>query len=260
MDEKLARDAFTRYFRFNNERTLSTDVPSALRVIETDDYTAYLDSTRRYDNQVVVHGSCPEATLRSVLQLYPPENAPEISIERTTENEALEPFLRQQGFQPAYLHEFLYRAAKEPMPRSTEQHPVRVERWGSDRADDFLQLLKTSGLSCADSIWQSKRPLYCTDRFRCYVAFVENTPCAWATSFIDHQVATLANAYTQEAFRGQGCQTALLRARIEDAAALGVEWLLTDVLADTVSSKNCKAFGFRRRSVKAVWEPSENAS
>lgn len=78
-------------------------------------------------------------------------------------------------------------------------------------------------------------------------------PCAWATSFIENEYAILANAYTQESHRSKGCQTALLRARIEDAISLGTEMVLTDVLPSSTSSKNCKSVGFSSAGIRSVW-------
>ena len=104
-----------------------------------------------------------------------------------------------------------------------------VERWGADRADDFLQLLMTSGVTCDPAVWSDRRRHYCTETFRAYVASIDGAPRAWATLFVSGKAGYLANAYTQENCRGLGCQTALLHARQLDAAALGVDWLMTDV-------------------------------
>lgn len=132
----------------------------------------------------------------------------------------LENWMSDNGFQREFDHQFLQLRSRDY--HSSDYHPVvRVERWTSTRADDFLALLKTSGLQCSDEIWQAKRHLYCSDAFRCFVAYQGDTPCAWATTYLDDDVATLANAFTQEAARGNGCQTALLHARIRDAIEHG---------------------------------------
>ena len=99
---------------------------------------------------------------------------------------------------------------------------------------------------------QKKRSLYCTETFRCYVATINGKPCAWATSFIENEYAILANAYTQGAYRRMAVKP-LLRARIEEAIGLGVKVILTDVMPNSISSKNCKSVGFTSSGTRSVW-------
>ncbi|QUJ66501.1 GNAT family N-acetyltransferase [Photobacterium sp. GJ3] len=245
--------AYAAYFRFNNARTLSTATPSQLNIIQDDDLTAFIDPTRRYDNQILITHADAVLGLDAFLSHYHESTPPEIHVAPSAVHEALLRTLIEKGYVPAYAHEFLVLAAEAYQPGS-QASAVRVEMWGNDQADEFLALLKTSGLTCDDDIWQAKRHLYCSETFRCYVAYVDETPCAWATTFFDGKTAILANAYTQAAFRKQGCQTALLHQRIQDAVAQGANRLLTDVMSDSASSKNCKAVGFSTHTIRTVWE------
>lgn len=273
MQVKAVKDAYNAYFYFNNERTLSTDLASELISIEDDGFTVFIDKTRKYDNQILIDGVCNSASLEADLKLFVDGISPEISIAPNALTTDLKSWLSKHQFVPAFEHEFLELSAEGYVEKpSTEKSSaealiaetssveplsdvgkVTIERWTQDNADEFLALLKTSGLECSDQIWQQKRALYCTDTFRCYVAKIEGKPCAWATSFINNGHAILANAYTQERYRSKGCQTALLRSRIEDAIALGAKVLLTDVMPNSTSSKNCKSIGFRSVGVRSVW-------
>ncbi|KDM92840.1 GNAT family N-acetyltransferase [Photobacterium galatheae] len=246
--------AYTAYFRFNNERTLSTHLPSELQIQQGSHFTTYLDPTRRYDNQVVIYGAEAENHFDDVFAQYRADTPPEICIEPVAVSVALSECLIKKGFIPSFSHEFLALAAGDYQLPVADKNNVRIEMWGTEKADDFLALLKTSGLVCADEIWQAKRHLYCTEDFRCYVALIGETPCGWATTFFTGQTAILANAYTQESFRTQGCQTALLHRRIQDAIAQGATLLLTDVMPDSISSKNCKRLGFSTQTIRTVWE------
>lgn len=247
--------AYNTYFRFNNARTLSTNENSKLNLIEAEGMTAYIDSTRRYDNQVIIHTEASLNTLSELLSRYSTETPPEISIEPDALTDSLTEYLRSQHYKPAFEHEFLsYSMPDLALPVTPGS--IAVEQYGVEKADAFLALLKTSGLACSDEIWQNKKHFYCSDTFRCYVASIDNEPCAWATLFIDGDVATLANAFTQEAYRGKGCQTALLHTRIVEAQKSGVKVLLTDVMPNSTSSKNCKAVGFATVTVRSVWERS----
>ena len=260
---KAVKDAYNAYFYFNNERTLSTDLASELISIEDDGFTVFIDKTRKYDNQILIDGACNYESLEADLKLFADGISPEISIAPNALTTDLKSWLSKHQFLPAFEHEFLELSAEGYVEKPSSEKSsaellrdtgkVTVERWTRDNADEFLALLKTSGLECSDKIWQQKRALYCTDTFRCYVAKIEGQPCAWATSFINNEHAILANAYTQESYRSKGCQTALLRSRIEDAIALGAKVLLTDVMPDSTSSKNCQSFGFRSVGVRSVW-------
>ena len=263
MQVKAVKDAYNAYFYFNNERTLSTDLASELISIEDDGFTVFIDKTRKYDNQILIDGACNYESLEADLKLFADGISPEISIAPNALTTDLKSWLSKHQFVPAFEHEFLELSAEgyveKPSSKKTSAEPssdvgkVTIERWTQDNADEFLALLKTSGLECSEQIWQQKRALYCTDTFRCYVAKIEGQPCAWATSFINNEHAILANAYTQESYRSKGCQTALLRSRIEDAIALGAKVLLTDVMPDSTSSKNCQSIGFRSVGVRSVW-------
>lgn len=253
MQDKRVKDVYRSYFVFNNERTLSTDLPSELSLVETEECSVFVDKTRKYDNQMIIHGACSREQLESHLNVFKDSFSPEISIEPQAMTNDLTAWLSSHQFVPDYEHEFLELRAADYAESTEGADRVVVERWTHDNVDEFLALLKTSGLECTDEIWEKKRPLYCTDTFRCYVAKINGKPCAWATSFIDNEYAILANAYTQESFRSQGCQTALLRARIEDAISLGVSTILTDVMPSSTSSKNCQSVGFSRVGVRSVW-------
>ncbi|CAM3038684.1 GNAT family N-acetyltransferase [Vibrio neptunius] len=253
MQDNSVKDVYGSYFQFNNQRTLSTDLESELFTAESLGCSVFVDKTRKYDNQIIIHDVVSKEGLESHLSLYQHSFSPEISIEPQAKTHELQAWLSSHEFVPAYEHEFLELRAVNYVAIAEASDEITVERWTQDNADAFLALLKTSGLECSDAIWQKKRSLYCTDTFRCYVAKINGEPCAWATSFIDNEFAILANAYTQENSRSNGCQTALLRARISDAISLGVKVLLTDVMPNSTSSKNCKAVGFSRVGVRSVW-------
>ncbi|WP_438464510.1 N-acetyltransferase [Marinomonas sp. PE14-40] len=253
MQNKRARDAYSRYFRLNNKRSLSTMLPSELSIIESLGLIAYIDKTRKYDNQILIHRSCDLDYLTSVYSLYDPESLPEISIEAGLESDELKLWLNEHGYQPSNQHDFLSLNRSQAKLNRMQLNNVTVERWQVDRADDFLALLKTSGLTCSDQIWKEKKSYYCTESFRVFIAYFYGNPCAWATSYVKNDVAILANAFTQEDVRGQGCQLALLNTRIEDAIALETELILTDVIPDSISQKNCRSVGFISDGIRQVW-------
>ncbi|USD66982.1 GNAT family N-acetyltransferase [Vibrio sp. SCSIO 43136] len=249
--DKQARNAFRRYFEFNNLRTLSTSAPSQLTVRSTPSYTLYSDPTRRYDNQITVHTGISLEILGSAISQYRTELAPQINFEQSEPSAEMAQYLAHLGYQQVFEHEFLSLSVKKQVSAQTH---MRIERWGNEKADDFLALLNASGVVCSPQVWQAKKHLYCSDSFRCFVAFSEGQAIAWATSYVDGHSVTLANAYTLEERRGLGAQTQLLVARLNDAYQLGVTTAYTDVERGSISARNCEKLGFMRYQLNYVWE------
>ncbi|MGZ7402383.1 hypothetical protein ACXWSJ_09305, partial [Streptococcus pyogenes] len=70
MQDKKVRDAYNAYFYFNNERTLSTDLASELFSVESGGCSVFVDKTRKYDNQIIIHEFSSIETLESYLSFY----------------------------------------------------------------------------------------------------------------------------------------------------------------------------------------------
>lgn len=246
------QSAFENYFTFNNRRTLTTNEPSQLNIHRFENITAYVDPTRQFDNQVIIHNVCTNEEAVEALVLYQHSFYPEVRIAPSAQALKLGSFLSNSDFHYMYDIEFMQLNAAQYLS-AAPQNSIQIERWGANKADEFRALLTTSGVQCSDEIWQAKRAFYCTEQFRCFVAKLDGQPVAWATSFLDGNVAILANAFTQETARNKGCHMALLHARIQDAIALGANTLLTDVMPESVSARHCAKAGFTASQTDMVW-------
>ncbi|MBS1887690.1 MAG: hypothetical protein JSU06_10935 [Actinobacteria bacterium] len=71
-------------------------------------------------------------------------------------------------------------------------------------------------------------PLPALPDWRCYLALLDGEPQACAAMLLGEEGAKLGIAATLEGGRRRGCQLALLRRRIEDAAAVGVGMLTVE--------------------------------
>ena len=91
--------------------------------------------------------------------------------------------------------------------------------------------------------------------FRCYVAEVAGAPAALGVLHVADGVGSMANALTIPAMRGRGCQTALLRRRIRDAALAGCDLLASQCMPGTPSQRNQLRAGLRIAGSKAWWLP-----
>lgn len=90
-------------------------------------------------------------------------------------------------------------------------------------------------------------------RLRCYVAFVGDNPAGVAALYVSDGIGSLGGAVTLPEFRGQGCQTALLRRRIADAAAVKCDFVVTHTTPGSESQRNIERVGLRVAYTRAVW-------
>ena len=97
------------------------------------------------------------------------------------------------------------------------------------------------------------------DGWRCYVARVDGEAQGCGAMVIDDGVAELGVGATLEAARGRGCQTALLRRRILDAAEAGCHTLLVETgerVPDrpSTSYRNILKAGFEEAYLRPNWK------
>lgn len=246
----MFRELEIEYTRFNSARTLRSPEPSEFRVERfSSELIALVDPARRrpgYPNRIL--GLTPRSlpVLDQALTSYAREGlVPEIQVSSHPDVDAR---LSELGFRPLHTLAYLSRAPAQLT------HELEVERWGRDRADDFLDLLRHAGVELTDELRTLRREHYCTARFRVHVALVDGTPSAWATLFVREKLGFFANAFTLEDVRGRGCQTALLASRLRDAHELGLEAVVTDLVHESASHRNVERAGFRLERVETVWQ------
>jgi len=95
--------------------------------------------------------------------------------------------------------------------------------------------------------------------WRCYVARVEGTARACAAMLVEGGVAEFGVAATLEAARGHGCQLALLRRRILDAADAGCHTLFVETGErrpdrPSISYRNILRAGFEEAYRRPNWQ------
>ncbi len=129
---------------------------------------------------------------------------------------SLETSLRRRGFRDGY--------AWMKFARTTERAPavetsLRIELAMPENAAAFADLVATyQGLPALRAHFAA---LPGRSGWRCFLAWADDEPVAAAASFVDGDAAWLGMAATAPSHRRWGAQSALLAARIRDAAALG---------------------------------------
>lgn len=93
------------------------------------------------------------------------------------------------------------------------------------------------------------------DPWRFYLARVEGEPAAAAVLDVRGRAALDASASTRPAFRGRRAQSALIRARVRDAARLGCDLLVGGAYFGTSSMRNHQRQGFSTAFTRGIWAP-----
>ena len=241
----------------NAQRSLSDPRPSEFQTLRFGNSIVTIDAARSGSamcNRVLGYGISDVSLIGDIIAAFEDAGeAPHFDV--ASDNllpEVVESLIKHDLTATEALT-YLFLDCSGEIPGLPDTEDIVVERWDHNKADEFLRLLETSGVSCEPDTWRGRRKYYCTGSFRTFVATREGHPCAWATSFVDGDLGYFANAFTQPEHRTCGCHSALLAARIEDARELGLSRVFSDVIADSPSHRNCRSAGFIDQTVVTVW-------
>ncbi len=150
-----------------------------------------------------------------------------------------------------------------PQPVPAPVDGVTVRRVGPDEGVLFADTMM-EGFGFAPEQRDAARPAIAgwteIDWFWCYLAEVDGEPAGIGVLECLDGVGYLAAACTVESARGKGCQSALITARIRDAAAAGCDVLCVETGFATQSMKNQERFGFRLAATACDWVQPRPAS
>jgi ribosomal protein S18 acetylase RimI-like enzyme len=86
-----------------------------------------------------------------------------------------------------------------------------------------------------------------------YLGRVEGRPAAAATLFVHDGVGYFADCATDPASRGRGLHAALLRRRLRDASAAGVDFVCSGADFLSTSHRNMERAGMRLLFLRSIW-------
>lgn len=154
--------------------------------------------------------------------------------------------LAQHGLYQGAFHQLLYGVPSTDVP-PTPLHITITEVTHEDAAafGNIYEQVGGNGIAIRVLIGQPQ--------FRCYLASVGGVAAALAVLHVANGAGSMANARTVPAFRGRGCQTALLYRRIADAAIMGCDLLVSQCSPGTPSQRNQLRAGFHIAGSKAWW-------
>jgi len=167
-----------------------------------------------------------------------------------------ETWLRESGFEQTYAW---MKFVRDPHPpRFPEPDGIEVVEV---KAPDEAPFGPIAALGFGMPAWGAEFFAHLPGRpgWRCYVAQVGGEAQACGAMLIAEGVAELGIGATLEEARGRGCQTALLRRRIIDAAAAGCRTLLVETgkrVPDrpAASYRNILKAGFEEAHLRPNWQ------
>jgi GNAT superfamily N-acetyltransferase len=169
--------------------------------------------------------------------------------------DAAEAWLAANGFEPGYAW---MKFVRDPHPpRFAAPDSVEVVELTSGDAEPFGMIAATGfGLPAWASAFFADLPG--RDGWRCYVARVDGEAQACAAMHVHAGIAEFGIAATLEPARGRGCQLALLRRRILDAADAGCHTLFVETgerVPDrpSTSYRNILRAGFEEAYLRPNW-------
>lgn len=211
------------------------------------------DPASMYYNRIKGFGPADAAHVDRLLTHYDENNAPVVDMtpDRLTAETASA--LIERGYQP--VQQLAFMRAAPWIGEADRETSLRIEQVGERNAEEFIRWIGLSkgGTEFSPHVVKRVEKYFYRPDFRNYMLTIGGEPAAMGSLFLHGPEAYLANDYTFEAFRGRGCQTALLRHRLAAAAELGAEDIYTDVEFGSVSHNNMGKAGFETVFVNTFW-------
>lgn len=154
--------------------------------------------------------------------------------------EAAATTLAAAGFEPSINWMRFVRDAHPPRFEASKE--VEVVAIDASDADSPFGTIAALGFGLPAWAASVLAPLPGLPDWRCYLALVDDEPQGCAALLLDGEVAEFGVAATLEGGRRRGCQLALLRRRIEDAAAAGARTLFVET-GERVPGRTSTSYG-----------------
>jgi hypothetical protein len=166
--------------------------------------------------------------------------------------------LAHAGFYAAEVNVTM-QANPGPPARTTDPHPriqVREVSAGDDDTVYLSTLFNGYGLTgeTATPAQTMMAIEHRSPQLRRYLAYIDDRPAAAAALYTTGQRSYFAGAATIPAMRNRGCQGALIRRRLHDAAATTRQVVVTAAFG-SASQANLQRLGFSIVHTRTLWRP-----
>lgn len=216
-----------------------------------------------YMNRIVGIGAGQADLVDDVLSWFDPDApSPTVELLPTSLSRSLASMLTRRGFAQTGVHATVAVAAAAMASEHTDR-AVSVEHVTGPRGMAGFEQAYFAGWGLrppdpADSN-NSIRGWLTQPGWRLYLARCDGVPVGAAVLYLAENVGYLASAATVPAWRGKGVQGALLRHRIRDAAAAGVDVVFGQAEYLSASYRNLLRAGIPLLYNQSLWTRTDQA-
>lgn len=171
-----------------------------------------------------------------------------------------EEWLGERGYERCGGRVVFVRDAVAPLPPAAEAPDIELYELNEEWEGESFSALAREALELPEIAEQLAIMLPSKDSWRCYTAVLAegNLIAATGATMIEGEVAQLTLDATLPQARGRGCNRALLRRRLADAAEAGCRIAFAELdEADPASfeaaSRNLLALGFEQAATSSCW-------
>jgi N-acetylglutamate synthase-like GNAT family acetyltransferase len=165
--------------------------------------------------------------------------------------------LAQAGFYAAEVNVTMQADPGQPCPMTTPDPRIQIREVATDDDTDYLTTLFNGyGLSTDTPTPQQTMMAmeHRSPQLRRYLAYLDDRPAAAAALYTNQRRGYFAGAATIPTMRNQGCQSALIRRRLQDAAATARQVVVTTAFGSS-SQSNLQRLGFTIVHTRTLWRP-----
>lgn len=189
-------------------------------------------------NRVIGLGLWEEATeqtLDEIIEFYREiGNTFAVQLSPVAQPAELVGWLEARGFKYSDNWAKMYRPAEAAPTIPTR---LRLEKIGVEQAEDFARVT-IAGFRMPPAMTPWTQSLVGRPNWQHYLAYDEETPVAGGALLVHNGVGWLGLGSTLPTHRKQGGQGSIMARRIQDAEALGCQWVVTETGEDVPENPN----------------------
>lgn len=166
--------------------------------------------------------------------------------------------LSKRGFHQSGFHTSMYGQADDtPDDKDNGVHIKQLTE--ADFTDYAVIHCRSTGLpdDGIPHVADNNRILYRRPGWKYFMALIDESPAAVGVMYSNRSIASFTFAGTLPTYRNKGCQQALLRRRIREAAADGCDYVVSQAGFLTQSHRNMEKVGMRIGYVRTTWTKSD---
>ncbi len=211
-------------------------------------------------NRVLGFGDADAELLDEIVQFYEERDLScRIDINPYDAGPKLFDRLEAAGLHPFRFHNHLY-GVPPALPRQENDAAVTARGIGAEETPLWAEVWRQAyaealgvPAAIAVQIAEATQGLHGQPGWGLYLAFADGELAAAGALYVQDNIASVLLGGTLPAFRQRGCQMALLRVRIEEAARQGCDLVAAQSGLDTTSQHNMERAGMRIAYTRAFW-------